>query len=103
MANFTEETSEKIEVIAPWDVIKVRFQDIVKKDGVVVGNSFRRHTATPGSPVTAAEHQSTYGHTKNYSAKVEKIASTLWDVDSINKYQDAHPEEKDGGLFAFET
>ncbi len=96
MANFTEETNEKVEVIPPWDIIKVRFEDVVKKDGVVVGSAFRRHTTTPGSPVTESEHQSVYEHTKNYSAKVEKLAAALWDADSIKKYQDAHPEEKDG-------
>tara|TARA_R100000458_G_C8184239_1_gene180186 strand:+ start:486 stop:773 length:288 start_codon:yes stop_codon:yes gene_type:complete len=88
---FTEEIEEKCEVIPPWDIIQVRFADVVKKDGKEVGRTYRRHSLQPGDPVTSSEHNTTYGHTKNYSAKAEKLANALWDADHIAKYKAANP------------
>ena len=88
---YTEETEEKVEVIPPWDVLQVRFATITKKDDVEVGRTYKRTSIAPGDPVTSSEHQTAYGHTKNYSAKAEKLANTLWDSDHITKYKASLP------------
>ena len=87
---YSETIEERVEVVQPWDILQIRFTTITKKDGVEVGRQLRRTSIAPGDPLTSSEHQTAYGHTKNYSAKAEKIGQAIWSADDIKAYQDAH-------------
>tara|TARA_B100000212_G_scaffold191250_1_gene144156 strand:+ start:1088 stop:1339 length:252 start_codon:yes stop_codon:yes gene_type:complete len=49
----TEETvQDKLEIVGDYKMIQVRTATIIKKDGVEISRSFRRHVVAPDSDVS---------------------------------------------------
>lgn len=49
MAITVEEVEDQVEVVGPYQIVQVRISRIVKEDGVEVGRSYHRLSATPDS------------------------------------------------------
>ena len=77
MANFTERTENKLEIIPPYSTIQCRRSDIIEKDGVEVGKTYHRSSYAPGSDVSAA------------AAEVQAVAAALWTPEVVAAYQAA--------------
>ena len=72
---FSERQEHKLEIIPPYSTIQCRRADIVEKDGVEVGRSYKRYVRAPGDDVSED------------CAELQAIAAALWTQDVIDAYQ----------------
>lgn len=79
MANFTERSEHKIEIIPPFHILQCRRADIIEKDGVEVGRTYHRHVAVPGSDMS------------NECAEMQAVAAALWTPEVIAAYEASLP------------
>ena len=75
MANFTERTENKLEIIPPYSIIQCRCATIVEKDGVEMGKTYHRTSYAPGENVSAA------------CPEVQAVAAALWTTEVVAAYQ----------------
>jgi hypothetical protein len=75
MANFTERSEHKLEIIPPYSIIQCRRADIIEKDGVEVGKTYHRHVRCPGEDVSGD------------CPEVQAVAAALWTPEVIAAYQ----------------
>jgi hypothetical protein len=81
MAQFTERSEHRLEIIPPFSIIQCRRADIIEKDGVEVGKTYHRHTRCPGENVS------------DDCAELQAVAASLWTPEVVAAYQ-AHLAEQ---------
>ena len=82
---FTERQEYKLEILPPYSIIQCRRADIIDKDGVEVGRSYRRHVRCPGDDVSSD------------CQELQAVAGVLWTQDVIDAYQ-AHIAAQQPGV-----
>jgi len=75
MANFIERHEHKLEIIPPFSIIQCRRADIIEKDGIEVGRTYRRHVRVPGNDVS------------DDCEELQAVAAALWTPEVIAAYQ----------------
>lgn len=81
MAQYTERTEHKVEVIPPYSILQCRRGDIVERDGVEVGRTYHRHVSVPGDDVSGE------------CSEVQAIAAALWTPELIAAYKASLPAD----------
>jgi hypothetical protein len=75
MATFTERHEHQLEIIPPFSIIQCRRADIIEKDGIEVGRTYRRHVRVPGNDVS------------DDCEELQAVAAALWTPEVIAAYQ----------------
>ena len=82
MALEEETIQDKIEVVQPHSMVKVRTATVIKRDGVEISRSFHRHVVAPDADITGE------------SAEVQAICAAVH-TDEIKAAYAAHLAEQE--------